>query len=231
MGSNPPPGGVGRLGPRHRPEHLDDEEVLACLLMNTEPHDRALVSAKALVERFGGFSNALAADPVRLAKDCGLAAGSVSLLKVVQEAARRVAREEILQRPVLESREQLLCYCRVAMARETVEKFRLLFLDARDNLIADELQQNGTVNHAPIYPREVVKRALELGASAIVMIHNHPSGDPTPSAEDIEITRQVEAAATTVGVSLHDHIVIGRGGHTSFKALGLLRAAPRPPPP
>lgn len=222
MGLQSPNGQVNGLVADHDPEHLEDEEMLALLLLNTEPYDRAFMNASALVSRFGGFPNVLAAEPMTLARDFGLRQGSVSLLKVVQEAARRMAREEILDRPVLDSWEQLLAYCRIAMGREKVERFRLLFLDAGNNLIADELQQSGTVNHAPIYPREVVKRALELGASALIMVHNHPSGDPTPSHDDIQITRQVEAAAATVGVVLYDHIVIGRGGHSSFKSLGLL---------
>ncbi len=138
------------------------------------------------------------------------------------EAARRLALQEASDRPVIASWDKLLAYCRIAMAHEKVEQFRLLFLDKKNRLIADELQQKGTVDHTPVYPREVIKRALELGASALILVHNHPSGDATPSKADIEMTREVQEAATKLGISVHDHIVISKSGHNSFKSLGLL---------
>ncbi len=147
---------------------------------------------------------------------------STAALKIVPDAARRLALEEATERPVISSWDKLLAYCRIAMGREKVEQFRLLFLDRKNRLIADELQQRGTVDHTPVYPREVVKRALELGASALILVHNHPSGDPTPSKADIEMTRDVQDAAAKLGIAVHDHIVIGKSGHNSFKAMGLL---------
>ena len=147
---------------------------------------------------------------------------SIAALKLVPEAARRLALEEASERPVIASWDKLIAYCRIAMGHERVEQFRLLFLDKKNRLIADELQQRGTVDHTPVYPREVVKRALELGASALILVHNHPSGDPTPSKADIQMTREVQDAAEKLGIAVHDHVVIGRGGHNSFKSLGLL---------
>jgi DNA repair protein RadC len=147
---------------------------------------------------------------------------SIAALKLVPEAARRLALEEATERPVIASWDKLIAYCRIAMGHEKVEQFRLLFLDKKNRLIADELQQHGTVDHTPVYPREVVKRALELGASALILVHNHPSGDPTPSKADIQMTREVQGAAEKLGIAVHDHVVIGRGGHNSFKSLGLL---------
>jgi DNA repair protein RadC len=143
-------------------------------------------------------------------------------LKSVQAAALRMSRQELIDRPVINSWKKLLEYCHAAMAYEKVEQFRLLFLDGKNALIADEVQQRGTVNHTPVYTREVVKRALELGASAIVMCHNHPSGDPTPSKDDIAMTKEVAAAAEKLGIALHDHLIIGRNGHSSLKSLGLI---------
>jgi DNA repair protein RadC len=144
------------------------------------------------------------------------------MLKVVRESAVRLARQEVTNRPVLSSWQKVLDYCRARLAHEPTERFHLLFLDRKNVLIADEEQQRGTVDHTPVYPREVVKRALDLGASAIIMVHNHPSGDPTPSKADIAMTREVAKAAETLGLTVHDHIVIGRAGHASFKGMGLL---------
>jgi DNA repair protein RadC len=146
----------------------------------------------------------------------------VTEIKVVQAAALAMARGQVLNRPVLSSWSALLEYCQAAMAYDATESFRVLFLDRRNVLIADEVQQKGTVDHAPVYPREVVKRALALGASALILVHNHPSGDPAPSKADIDMTGRVVEAARALGLTVHDHVVVGRGRHASFKSLGLL---------
>jgi DNA repair protein RadC len=143
-------------------------------------------------------------------------------LKIVEAAAHRLAKTSVIGRPALSSWAALLDYCTAAMARRESEEFRVLFLDRKNVLIADEVQNRGTVDHTPVYPREIVKRALELSASAIILVHNHPSGDPTPSKADILMTREIVAAAKALGLAVHDHLVIGRGGHASFKSLGLL---------
>jgi DNA repair protein RadC len=147
---------------------------------------------------------------------------SVVALKAIQAGVERVLRDEVRASPVLSSWDKVVDYCRAAMARRPIEQFRLLFLDRKNVLIADEVQQTGTVDHTPVYPREVVKRALELGASAIIMVHNHPSGDPTPSKADIDMTRAVATACATLGIDLHDHLIIGRAGHASLRGLGLM---------
>ena len=146
----------------------------------------------------------------------------VSQLKIVEAAAARLAQTRVIGRPALSSWSALLDYCMAAMARAPAEEFRVLFLDRKNVLIADEVQARGTVDHTPVYPREIVKRALEHGASAIILVHNHPSGDPTPSEADIAMTREIAAAAKALKIAIHDHLVIGRGGHASFKSLGLL---------
>jgi DNA repair protein RadC len=174
------------------------------------------------VARFGNLAGVLAASPQELATVAGMGDASIAVLKVVPEAAIRLAREDLAERPVIASWEKLIAYCRISMGREKVEQFRLLFLDRKNRLIADEMHQHGTVDHTPVYPREVVKRALELGASALILVHNHPSGDATPSKADIEMTRDIVDAAGKLGIAIHDHIVIGRGGEKSFKSMGLL---------
>ena len=178
--------------------------------------------AKRLLKQFGSFAEAISAEPARLREVDGMGESSITLLKVVQAAAHELARGKVLNRPVLTSWQSVLEYCQASMAHERTEAFRILFLDSRNTLIADEVQQTGTVNHAPVYPREVVKRALALGATAIIMVHNHPSGDPTPSRGDIAVTTEVAEAAKSLGIALHDHIIVGRGTHASFKSLGLL---------
>ena len=201
---------------------LADHEVLEFLLFGARARGDTKPLAKALIARFGNLAGVLSASPQELATVSGVGDAAIAILKIVPEAARRLALEEILERPILGSWSQVLTYCRIVMGREKIEQFRLLFLDAKNRLIADEVQQRGTLDHTPVYPREVVKRALELDASALIMVHNHPSGDPTPSKADIEITRLVQAAAAELGITVHDHIVIGRTGHNSFKSLGLL---------
>jgi DNA repair protein RadC len=201
---------------------LADYELLELLLAQALPRIDTKPLAKALIKRFGSFAGVMAAAPERLQEIKGVGAAAAVMIKTVQAAALRMSQQDVAQREVIGSWKKLLDYCRMAMAEEKTEQFRLLFLDNKNGLIADEVQQRGTVNHTPVYPREVVKRALELGATAIIMVHNHPSGDPTPSADDIAMTREVAEAAGKLGISLHDHIVIGRKGHVSLKSQGLI---------
>src|SRR3954452_14883327 len=169
--------------------------------------------AKELIRRFGTFAETLAAPPARLMEIDGVGESGVTDLKVVEAAARRLARGAVTKRPVLSSWSAVIDYCRAAMAFSEKEQFRLLFLDKRNALIADEVQQSGTVDHTPVYPREVVKRALELSASALILVHNRPSGDPTPSSADIKMTRDIVDIAKPLGITVHDHIIVGRDGH------------------
>ena len=204
------------------PEALADYELLELLLFLAQPRADVKPLAKALLRRFGGFAEVVSAEPDRLAEVVGIGDAAIVALKTAQATALQLLRGEVIGRPILGSWEKVVAYCRAAMAHSSTERFRILFLNRKNVLIADEIQQRGTVDHTPVYPREVVKRALELGASAIVMVHNHPSGDPTPSKADIEMTRQVCDAGKALGVTVHDHIVIGRGGHASLKSMGLL---------
>ncbi len=202
---------------------LPDYELVEMLLFSAHPRGDVKPLAKALLARFkGSLADLLAAAPSEIREVKGASDATVAALKTVHLAAVRAAREEVADKPVISSWRQLLDYCHAAMAREKREHFRVLFLDRRNCLMTDEVQGTGTVDHTPVYPREVVKRALELGASAIIMVHNHPSGDPTPSQGDIEMTHEVREAATRLGITLHDHVVIGRKGHTSFRNKGLL---------
>ncbi|MDY0241027.1 MAG: DNA repair protein RadC [Rhodospirillaceae bacterium] len=202
------------------PDALPDYELLELLLFLSIPQRDVKPLAKQLLARFGSLAALLSASPETLMSVDGVKMATAVALKTVQAAALRLAREEVIDRPVLGAWDKLLDYCRIALAHQDTERFHLLFLDNKNALIADEQQQKGTVNHTPVYPREVVKRALELNASAIIMVHNHPSGDPTPSRADIEMTRQVRDAAKAVGITLHDHLIIGRKGHSSLKAMG-----------
>lgn len=204
------------------PEALPDYELLELLLAVAIPQRDVKPLAKALLDRFGSFADVISADSETLKTVKGVGDVASVALKVVREAAVRLARAPVIQRSVISSWDALLDYCRTSMATLATEQFRLLFLDRKNMLIADELQQKGTVDHTPLYPREVVKRALELHASAVIMVHNHPSGDPTPSRDDITMTRSVREALGAVGIQLHDHVVVGRKGCTSFKSQGLL---------
>ncbi len=201
---------------------LADYEVLEVLLFAGNPRGDTKPLAKALLARFGSLAAVLAAGPDELKAVKGMGDGAVAGLMATREAATRMAREQAMDRPVISSWDKLLSYVRIQMAEQKVEQFRLLFLDRRNRLIADEAQGKGTVDHTPVYPREVVKRALDLGASALILVHNHPSGDPTPSKADIQMTRDVADAAKHLGISVHDHVIITRSGHTSFKTKGLL---------
>jgi DNA repair protein RadC len=201
---------------------FSDYELVEMLLFMAHPRGDVKPLAKDLIKRFGGFAELLAAEPAEIRKVPSAKDATVSALKVVQASSLRMMQARLLNRPAIASWQQLLDYCHAAMAREKREQFRIIFLDRKNTLIADELQATGTIDHTPVYPREVVKRALDLGASAIIMVHNHPSGDPTPSAGDIEMTREVQEAAGRLGITVHDHVIIGRTGHSSLENMGLL---------
>jgi DNA repair protein RadC len=204
------------------PEALSDYEMLELVLFRALPRRDVKPLAKKLIETFGSFNEVIAAPVARLNEVKGLGDAAVTELKVVQAAANRLARGQVKRRTVLSSWSAVLDYCRAAMAFAEKEQLRVLFLDKRNQLIADELQQTGTVDHTPVYPREVVKRALELSATAIVLVHNHPSGDPTPSRADIQMTQQILEIAKPLGIALHDHIIVGKEGHASLKGLKLI---------
>ena len=201
---------------------MPDYELLELLLAQAIPRRDVKPLAKTLLDRFDDFAGVIAAPQEHLKAVSGMGEASVAALKVAQAGAVRLLRQQVMQRNVIDSWDRLVDYCTAAMAHEAVEQLRLLFLDRKNALIADEVQQRGTVDHTPLYTREVVKRALELGASALIVVHNHPSGDPTPSQGDIKMTRDVRDALEKIGVTLHDHLVIGRNGHESFRARGLL---------
>jgi DNA repair protein RadC len=201
---------------------LADYELLELVLFRALPRRDVKPLAKDLLLKFGSFPEVIAAPVQRLAEVRGLGDAAITELKVVHAAAERLARDRVKDRPVLSSWPALIDYCRSAMAFADKEQFRILFLDKRNHLIADERQQVGTVDHTPVYPREVVKRALELSATAIILVHNHPSGDPTPSVADVEMTQAIVRIAAPLGVAVHDHLIIGKDGHVSFKAQKLI---------
>jgi DNA repair protein RadC len=203
-------------------EAMPDYELLELTLFAALPRRDTKPLAKALLARFGSFADVIAAPRARLLEVKGVGEAVANHLKIVEAAAHRLAKTKVIGRPALSSWAALLDYCMAAMARSPTEEFRVLFLDRKNVLVADEVQTRGTVDHALVYPREIVRRALEHGASAIILVHNHPSGDPTPSRADIDMTREVAAAAKALKIAVHDHLVIGRGGHASFKSLGLL---------
>lgn len=203
-------------------EALADYELLELVLFRAIPRRDVKPLAKALLARFGSFAEVISAPRERLKEIGGIGEAAITELKIVQAAAGRFARGAVRKRPVLSSWSAVLDYCRTTMAFAEREQFRILFLDKRNQLIADEVQQTGTVDHTPVYPREVVKRALELSATAIVLVHNHPSGDPTPSRADIQMTKQIAEIAKPLGIEVHDHIIVGKEGHASLKGLRLI---------
>jgi len=204
------------------PASLPDYELLELFLFRSLPRGDVKPLAKALLTRFGSLAAVLAAALPDLRSVPGVGEAAALDLKLMQEAALRCGREAVGKRTVISSWSALLAYVRVALAHEPREQFRLLFLDKKNQLIADEVQNHGTVDHAPVYPREVVRRALELSASALILVHNHPSGDPTPSSADVDMTRQIIEAAKPLRIAIHDHLVVGRDGVASFKSLGLI---------
>jgi len=205
------------------PDALQDYELLELLLFQAIPRRDVKPLAKELLSAFGSLWAVTQASAEALRNRFNFSDATIAHIRVVGAIGLRMARQQVMGQPILSSWQKLLDYCAGAMAHEPVEQFRLLFLDRKNTLIADEVQQRGTVDHTPVYPREVVRRALELGASAVILVHNHPSGDPTPSRADIDMTKQIVSAATTLGVVIHDHVIIGKGGrYVSFKSAGLM---------
>lgn len=234
-------GGPVRVGPRKPPSYLADHrsrlrdrfmqggaaampdyELLELVLFRAVPRQDMKPLARHLIEVFGDFNRVLSASPTRLMAVPGVGPAVITELKIIAAAAQRMARSKVINRPVLSGWDALLDYCHTAMAHAEVEQFRVLFLDRKNVLIADEEQARGTVDHVPVYPREIIRRALELNASALILVHNHPSGDPSPSQPDIEMTAAIDRAARVMGLVLHDHLVLGKEAETSFRAQGLL---------
>lgn len=201
---------------------MPDYELLELVLFRAIPRRDVKPLAHALLQKFGDFNAVLSASRERLEKVSGVGEAVVVELKIVEATAHRLARSRIIGRQVMSSWDALVAYCHTTMAHRDIEQFRVLYLDRKNAVIADEEQGRGTVDHVPVYPREVVKRALELNASALILVHNHPSGDPTPSEADISMTRQVETAADALGIALHDHLIIGKACELSFRANGYL---------
>jgi DNA repair protein RadC len=204
------------------PAALADYELLELILFRALPRRDVKPLAKELLRIFGSFGEVIAAAEGRLREIDGVGDAVIAELKIVQAATQRLLRDEVKRREVLSSSSSVLDYCRSTMAFADREEFRILFLDRRNKLIADEVQQKGTIDHAPVYPREVVRRALELSATAIILVHNHPSGDPTPSRADIQMTQAIVEVAKPLGIAVHDHIVVGRDGHASFREQRLI---------
>ena len=201
---------------------LPDYELLEMVLFRAIKRGDTKPLAKMLLARFGSFAEVISAPPERLQEVKGVGPAIITELKLIQAAALRLSRAAIINRPLLASWNAIIDYCRAAMAYEEIESFRLLFVDKKNQLIADEVQQQGTVDHTPVYAREVIKRALELSASAIIMVHNHPSGDPTPSYADIDMTKKIIAAGDKLGILVQDHIIIARNGHVSLRNLQMI---------
>ncbi len=201
---------------------LPDYELLELLLFAAIPRQDVKPLARRLIDAFGDFNRVLAAPPARLTEVAGVGDAVALHLKVVEAAAHRMARARVINRPALSSWDALLDYCHTAMSHRDTEQFRVLYLDRKNVLIADEEQARGTVDHVPVYPREVVKRALEVNASALILVHNHPSGDPTPSDQDIAMTRQIADAAQALGIALHDHLIIGKSREISLRSAGYI---------
>jgi len=201
---------------------LHDYELLELLLFGAIPRGDVKPLAKRLIKTYGSFAEVVSADARTLLLEDGLGEAAVCSLKAAQAGAIRLAQEQILNKPVLSSWQSLLDYCRASMAYHGVEQFRVLYLNRKNVLIADELQQRGTIDHTPVYPREVIKRALELDSSALIMVHNHPSGDTTPSPADIDMTKRIKSTARPLSIELHDHVIVSRKGYYSFKSNALL---------
>ncbi|HZT88454.1 MAG TPA: DNA repair protein RadC [Stellaceae bacterium] len=205
------------------PENLPDYELLEVLLFAANARGDTKPLAKQLLEKFGGFAEVFGAESDALLAVPGLGVAGVAALKAMREASLRMLKSELRERDIIGSWDKLIDYCKANIAQNKVEEFHLLFLDRKNALIAHERQQRGTIDHTPVYTREVVKRSLELGASALIMVHNHPSGDPTPSNADIAVTRDIVKAAAPLGIVVHDHLIIGRGRHVSLRDRGLLK--------
>lgn len=203
-------------------DSLADYELLELLLFRSIPQRDVKGLAKTLIAKFGSVAEVLTAPAARLTEINGIGEATITDFRIIEAAGRALAKGAIQQRKILGSWSSVIDYCRAAMAFADREMVRILFLDKRNGLLADEVQQTGTVDHTPVYPREVVKRALELSATAVILVHNHPSGDPTPSDADIRMTRELVAIAKPLGILVHDHVIVGRNGHASMKGLGLI---------
>ncbi len=201
---------------------MPDYELLELVLFRAIPRRDVKPLARALLDRFGDFNAVISAPADQLLQVSGIGDAVLCELKIIEAAAHRLARCRVMQRPVISSWDAVLDYCQTTMAHRDSEQFRIFFLDRKNVLIADEEQARGTVDHVPVYPREVVKRALQLNASALILVHNHPSGDPTPSQEDITMTRKVQDACEALGITLHDHIIVGKSCELSFRSSGFL---------
>jgi DNA repair protein RadC len=204
------------------PAALPDYEMLELVLFRAIPRADVKPLARRLIDAFGDFNRVVSAPPARLTEVEGVGEAVVCELKIVEAAAHRLARAKVIARPVISSWDAVVDYCRTTMAHRETEQVRVLYLDRKNVLVADEEQGRGTVDHVPVYPREVIKRALELNASALLLVHNHPSGDPTPSRADIDMTLQIEDAARALGLTLHDHIVVGKSRETSMRGQGYI---------
>ena len=207
---------------RTSPASLSDQDILQLVLFRALPRQDVRPLAQRLLEVFGDFNRVVTAPADRLQNITGLSKAAIQELKIVEAAAHRLARSKIMHRPILSSWQSLLDYCHTAMSHNEIEQFRVLFLDRKNVLIAEEEQAKGTVDHVPVYPREIAKRALELNASAIILVHNHPSGDPTPSQSDITMTQKIQQACDALNLTLHDHLIIGKSRELSFQSEGLL---------
>jgi len=203
-------------------ETLPDYELLEILLFSAKPRGDVKPLAKRLLKHFGSFDKVIYAEESSLREIEEVGDAVIATLKSVRVSAQRLLKSEIRERPVIQSWSALIDYCKLSMGRNSIEEFRVLFLNHKHMLIADEVMQRGTVNHTPIYPREIIKRALEHAASSIILVHNHPSGDPTPSKADIDMTKKIVDAAATINIAVHDHVIISEQGHYSFKSFGLL---------
>ncbi len=207
---------------QHGADSLPDYELMELILFRAIPRRDTKPLAKAIIGKFGGFAEAINASEERLAEVSGLGQAAITEIRLVRAAALRLMQGEVSKRPLLSSWDKVVHYCRAAMGFEMREQFRILFLDKRNRLLADEIQGHGTVDHTPVYVREVLRRALELSASSIILVHNHPSGDPTPSRGDIAMTKEIIAAAGKLDISVHDHLIVGRDGHISLRSAGLV---------
>ena len=204
------------------PDALSDYELLEMVLFTAKAQGDVKPLAKTLLKKFGSFAEVVHAPETRLREIKGVGDRTVTELKLIAAAASRIAKGQLQQRTLLSSWNDVIGYCRTTMAFADKEQFRILFLDKKNQLISDEVQQTGTVDHTPVYPREVIKRTLELSATAVILVHNHPSGDPTPSQADIQMTRAIIDIASPLGISVHDHIIVGKNGHASMKGLRLI---------
>ncbi|GLQ35553.1 DNA repair protein RadC [Amylibacter marinus] len=201
---------------------LPDYELLELVLFRAIPRQDVKPLAHRLMHHFGSFNEVISAPAMRLSGVKGVGQAVVQELKIIEAAAHRLAKSRVMDKEVLSSWDALITYCTTAMAHRDTEQFRILFLNRKNVLIADEAQQTGTVDHVPVYPREVAKRALELNASAIILVHNHPSGDPSPSDADIEMTARINRALSALNIQVHDHVIIGKNDVSSFHSLDLL---------